>query len=1149
MIPQLGCLCPPRSPKNILQWGIVLLLATGAILSVPSHLIAFAPHGQNNPTPLQLNVPVLRDLKGVDTDRFSFEMKANEYARISIQRKGIDVLVNVSAPGGTTSLQYENPAGPESPMSFSIHTATPGTYTIEVQPIEKWVAEGQYQIRLVELRQFGSQDEKRLEAERKVVEGRSKQLFDTSDSRRVARDLYQEALMLWKELGDDVEQANTFHFIAQTFRGSGKDTLAQCLDNYRQALARLGDADKQATAYTVLEMASAYSDNDQFKEGLTLYTQAFDLFEALGNRRGQAAALYGRGLTYARWQKMTEALKDYESALRIYTDPATRDRHEEARTLHAMGGAYDVLGDPRAQTFFEHARNGWQETKDPGQEGNTYSSLAKLEVDRGDWQKAFAAYDQALELYKQGEAVSVREKPAIRRRRASTLYGVAYTYAALGDYPKAFELLNQSLELRPPGRKGSTYMLIGYFQALSGEPEKALESCAKAILEQQASGDSRIGETYTAMGAANSVMGNHTEALKLYDKALSIQTDEKTVAPLAEAITQGWRGESLVALGQPERALAAYSRARELWQQNHEPNGVAVALIGMARAERALNNLSAALDYVTKAITAIEPLRKNVTSEDLRANYFSTKVDYYELYIDLSMRMAERSNNADLVADALEASERARARSLIETLARARFEGGVRSDPALSELVSRYRRLQEEIKNADNQTNVAELRDQETQIETNLQSRYPRYAELMFPQPLKPVEIQKLLDQDTLLLEFSLGEEQSYVWAVTATELHAHKLPARSEIQRTVKELVAHLRACERKVGETSAQHLARMTSELNEYWPEATAFTRTLLGQIPELASKKHLVVVADGDLQYLPFAALPSPNTVSGDTDSALNSVLIKDHEITNLPSASILAILRQTVGRKRPAKLLAVFADPVLERDDPRIRLARRGKFTYPTTPTHNELAQALRDVDSLSELAQLPRLQASGREAREIVDVAGRSYSLEQIGFAANRKNATSKELSQYRIVHFATHGILNEVSPQLSGMVLSLYDEQGRYHAEGYFPLKDIYGLDLPVELVVLSACRTGLGKQVRGEGLIGLARGFIHAGSERVLASVWKVDDDATAELMKRFYQKMLKEGLTPAAALSAAQWSMSRDSRWSSPYFWAGFILQGEPK
>jgi CHAT domain-containing protein len=205
--------------------------------------------------------------------------------------------------------------------------------------------------------------------------------------------------------------------------------------------------------------------------------------------------------------------------------------------------------------------------------------------------------------------------------------------------------------------------------------------------------------------------------------------------------------------------------------------------------------------------------------------------------------------------------------------------------------------------------------------------------------------------------------------------------------------------------------------------------------------------------------------------------------------------------------------------------------------------------LRDVDPVSHAGKLPRLPATLREAKQIIDLVPPGSSFQALASNANRENVTSNELSNYRIVHFATHGILNERNPELSGVVLSLYDEQGRFHPEGYLPLRDIYGLNLSADLVVLSACRTGLGKPVRGEGLIGLTRGFMYAGTQRVLATLWKVDDDATTEFMRRFYQNMLKEGKTPAAALRSAQWSMSQDSRWGSPYYWAGFILQGEPR
>jgi CHAT domain-containing protein len=419
----------------------------------------------------------------------------------------------------------------------------------------------------------------------------------------------------------------------------------------------------------------------------------------------------------------------------------------------------------------------------------------------------------------------------------------------------------------------------------------------------------------------------------------------------------------------------------------------------------------------------------------------------------------------------------------------------------------------------------------------------------MYPQPPTVSQVQKLLDADTLLLEFTLGQERSYVLAVTATELHSYVLPPRAQIEESAQLFLKHLKAGQPVFGESAAKRKARMDLMAN-YWSEATALSRMLLGQVSSLSKKKNVLIVADGQLQYIPFSALPSPDFTPGvgSAGTPLQAMLVRDHEITNLPSASVLGVLRQSLRREPPSKSVAIFADPVLEKDDPRIQLAQQNR-AKPAAENRKYLQQALRDIADDGETTKLGRLGASGREARQIIELTPPGSSFEALGFKANRENATSKQLGLYWAVHFATHGILNETNPERSGVVLSLYDERGRFHEEGYLRLKDIYDLNLPVELVVLSACRTGLGKPVKGEGLIGLTRGFMHAGSRRVLASLWKVDDDATAELMKRFYQKILKEGMTPTAALRAAQSSMSSESQWSHPYYWAGFVLQGEPK
>ncbi|MGH9371887.1 MAG: CHAT domain-containing protein, partial [Vicinamibacterales bacterium] len=283
----------------------------------------------------------------------------------------------------------------------------------------------------------------------------------------------------------------------------------------------------------------------------------------------------------------------------------------------------------------------------------------------------------------------------------------------------------------------------------------------------------------------------------------------------------------------------------------------------------------------------------------------------------------------------------------------------------------------------------------------------------------------------------------------------------------------------------------------------------------------------------QYIPFGALP-----------VASAPLIARHEIVNLPSASALALLRRESARRtRAPRLLAVLADPVLEPDDPRVTTdASRRTATESTNAGSDVLLRSARD----SGVSRFDRLVFTRREAEAILALAGEEGRLSALDFDASRETAVRADLGQYRLVHFATHGLLNSRHPELSGLVLSLVDEHGRSQ-DGFLRAHDIYNLRLGADLVVLSACRTALGTEIRGEGLLGLVRGFMYAGAPRVVASLWDVRDDATAELMKRFYFKMIREGLSPATALRAAQVSMWKDDRWSAPYYWAGFVLQGE--
>jgi len=550
---------------------------------------------------------------------------------------------------------------------------------------------------------------------------------------------------------------------------------------------------------------------------------------------------------------------------------------------------------------------------------------------------------------------------------------------------------------------------------------------------------------------------------------------------------------------------------------------------------------------------------------------------YYEFYADLLMRLHKQQPSAGFDRVALEASERGRARSLLEMLSEASADIRQGVDPALLE---RERALQARLnarsqvqmkllagKHSEDQaiaiaTEVQQLTAEFQQVQAEIRQKSPSYAALTQPRPLSFAEIQtQVLDTETVLLEYSLGAERSYLWLMTTNSVTSYELPARDEIEKAARELyellkspskwapkesLSALRSSDRPPAQKSDDQ--RNADQTSRKAPDvATRLTQALLVPVASQIAGKRLLIVADGALQYIPFGALP---IIDPESSNAGYRPLIADHEIVTLPSASTLSVLRAEVKDRKPAeKLIALLADPVFEKNDERVkstaRIARSGNGAG---QRHRGLGldKAAGDVQVADAELQIPRLPATRDEAKAIMALAPAQTSKQALDFNASLQTATSAELSQYRYVHFATHGFLDAVHPELSGIVLSLVDENGNPQ-DGFLRAHEVYNLKLPAELIVLSACQTGLGKEVKGEGLVGLTRGFMYAGAPRVVVSLWSVNDEATAELMARFYRGMLQDKLRPAAALRAAQVSLMKEKQWQSPFYWASFTLQGE--
>jgi len=568
---------------------------------------------------------------------------------------------------------------------------------------------------------------------------------------------------------------------------------------------------------------------------------------------------------------------------------------------------------------------------------------------------------------------------------------------------------------------------------------------------------------------------------------------------------------------------------------------------------------------VESALKIIESVRASVVSKELRASYFATEQEIYEFYVDLLMQMHNREPVRGYDAAALQASERGRARSLLESLTEARADIRSGVDP---KLLAQERSLQQRLNakaeealklsasGADDETRIAARRREMDaltielqQVQTQIRQASPRYGALTQPQPLTLAEIQRqALDADTLLLEYSLGAERSFLWAVTPTAINSYELPKREVIEAAARRVYELLSDTSGVRGQAARPRDVRLKESGGQYLAAAAALSRMLLGPVAGQSGRKRLVIVADGMLHYIPFGALPDPNMLER-SDGSWQPVFV-EHEIVNLPSASTIAVLRRELaGRKPAARTLALLADPVFSKGDERIRpgVSSSARQTTQPDPTNESKNRILVETDgSAPGDLRIKRLPFTRQEAEQILPLVPAGSGMKALDFEANRATAMSEQLSQYRYVHFATHGLADSERPELSTIVLSLYDEQGRPQ-DGFLRAHEVYNLNLPAEMVTLSACETGLGKLTRGEGLVSLTRGFMYAGAARVVVSLWSVNDRATAELMTKFYRRVLVEGERPAAALRAAQVEMWKDKRWEAPYYWAAFTLQGE--
>ncbi|HEU4506642.1 MAG TPA: CHAT domain-containing protein [Pyrinomonadaceae bacterium] len=912
---------------------------------------------------------------------------------------------------------------------------------------------------------------------------------------------YKQALALTNKTGDAIERGKIFNGLADLHFILGD--IVAIGSNARRALdigRRLRNREIEAAALG--NFAESLSGEGKMEEARAHQQQALEIWRELNNTRGQAIASTGLGFYYRNLGKPEQALRSYVEALSLAQH--ANDRSVETLALISFANFKRKCGyRQEALELYATAKRIAEQIGDQISQGTILGGMGNIHFEMGNTEHALHYLEETTKIME----------------RNGSQWGIAEAKLELGR-------IHRSLDNNDQARR---YLL----EALDISRSIRMPRLESATLRA-------LGQVYDALG-------DNATALQTYKSALKLTRPGEDQHE--EAYTLNYISRIYEKLNQHDRALKHYNRALVLSRKSADPAGEALTLFNLAHLKRDRGNLREAKRDIEDAVAIVESQRSNVSSHALRTSYLAQVRNIYELNVNILMRLHNESPASGFNVEAFAISEKARMRSFLESVreARANVRAGV--DPLL---LSKEKQLNEALntkaqlhvqllaaKQNDEAANVSKELDtlvaELANVRDQIRQASPQLATLSMPDLLTLKQVQqRVVDDETVLLEFVLGDEQSYAWVVTRTGYSSHELPGRAKIEESALRLHKLFTEYQPIAGEPTATRVERQKKVDAELPAEIAALGELVLGPLAGELNKRRLLIVADGALQYVPFQLLRPPG---------LEAQLIYKHVILNLPSASLQALLTdEAARRKRAVNEVAVLADPVFEADDPRL------KSRSQTTPVNEtlEIRQLLRDVGISPDGVQIPRLIASQAEAEGIMAAVPASAALKALGFAANRERVFREELATYRIVHFATHGIINNERPELSGIVLSLFDSEGRSQ-NGFLRLHEIYNLRLAADLVVLSACSTGLGKDVRGEGMIGLTRGFMSAGASGVVASLWKVDDDATAELMKHFYDGMFRKRLRPAAALREAQLAMSKQKRWQSPYYWAGFVIQGQ--
>lgn len=960
---------------------------------------------------------------------------------------------------------------------------------------------------------------------------------------------YEQALKILEQANNKEGMASTSFKLGTAYSKVGKYEEAERLLSRAMKLHKDLE-DRKALGWDLTELANVARKRSRYDESLQMSNQALKIHEEFGNRKGVVDTYRNIGAVY-QFQGEHEKALDYNGrSMSIATEIGDKDG--QVRSLMEFGSLHWRLSNlEMAMDYYQKALSLAEEIGTKQIQAKILGNMALIHWNRGQLSEALDYLNRSqvlAELLKDQQSVAIN------------YFNIGALYKDLEEYGKSQEYLQKSLMMSEEiGDRGLTQACLdalGQLHADMGQYDIALDFMQKAARIAEEIGEKRslaydlksIASLYANQKKFSDALISYRKALALYEELkekrgialtlndlaetyVALKNDkeaspyyEKALAIAAEMksdfiMQDSYRGKGWIHFARKEmqKAEECFSKSVELAREIERPDSIWKGLYGKSLVYKETGKSEEALQLMKEAVEIIERARSEVQLAELRAGYLEQKLDVYE---DL-IRLLVKSGN---LTGAFEYAQRAKARSFLDLLAEAKIDPDGKLDATfierkkklLKQLAEVQRSIQSESENDSvDRTKIRQLAKKRNELEyefnnlkLEIRKQDPRFSDLQYPRPLGLQQTQAFLDDRSVMLEYFLGRAESFLFVITTQEVRVHTLPAEKKLSALVSDIRSALLKPEPVLEVSEGSHTTYM-QRASELYKELIAPAET------ELSRAKALVIAPDGVLNYLPFESLLRKSVA--DKDFSKLPYLGLDFELQYVPSGSVLAALEQ-------------------DNDLPPTNSGQKEFLAFADPPT-----QAANNVAGLRETSVLP-IPNARLEVEEIARLFPRKQVSIFKGEDASEQNVKKLKLDQYKRVHFASHGVVDEQHPEFSSILLK-GTEGGE---DGYLMMREVFDLSLNADLVVLSACKTALGQQIRGEGIMGLSRAFLCAGTASVLVSLWNVSDKSTSSFMTSFYQALVKKGMSKAAALKRARQELIQSGKFSHPYYWSPFILIG---